>query len=631
MKKQALSILATACAVLLAACGGGGGSTSASGAAVSGAVVKGPVLGATVCAYRINGGAKGALIPLSAAPGASGSIAGGCYVTAANGSYNFVMPGNVSGDVLLEATGGSYCSNESVIAAGACSGGGSVINLGASVLSSAINVPATGNATIYITPLTTAAVNAAAGASFSAATFNNQFNTLAGQVIGAGTSVTAATAPTTSNQPYLAQVATFMQGGGTLASAVGSLQQGSTSFQSGGSGGNTPATVNAALVGNYTLNFYQGGGEGCGTACSYTEGQSVAVTVGANGDLTLPNKVLSNPFYRSYGGTPHLPEVIWLDSAANVEYALSDNSNGTFNEINVGDASRKQGNTDIPVFLGQLRKPQNNSVSALTAFAGTYSLAYQYSGTAVGWTSVTIGNDGAIIFNGGSGPSITAANIKTVYDRINCCGRVDVELNININTDNVINSNDRISLYKDESSSLRAIEYNTGNPNFLSNNTGVRISAGTVPALAAHDGTAIPATNAIHGTLSGSNLHFSTFGMASGNVHGFTIEANDGSTGIAPLWLISATPGTAITAGATYDCGRSSSKHVFINVRRIAAASLLSTDYGGRCSITVTKFVLASGVLEALEGTFTAEVMDGSSQAIPARSVVNGVFRYAKP
>ncbi len=116
-----------------------------------------------------------------------------------------------------------------------------------------------------------------------------------------------------------------------------------------GGGTTTPATINSALVGSYTLTYSEAAAGG-----PFSDGDTVAVTVAANGSLMVPAGSLSSPFYRSFGGTPNTAEIIWLDATAQIEYALSDNHAGNFNEINIGDASQAQG-SGVPAFLGQLR------------------------------------------------------------------------------------------------------------------------------------------------------------------------------------------------------------------------------------------------------------------------------------
>ncbi len=78
-------------ALVVAGCGGGGSSSPAP-TTVAGSVVKGPVAGSQVCAYAATSAGKGTLL--------------GCTTTNASGGYSFQI--EASGDVVIEATGGTY-------------------------------------------------------------------------------------------------------------------------------------------------------------------------------------------------------------------------------------------------------------------------------------------------------------------------------------------------------------------------------------------------------------------------------------------------------------------------------------------------------------------------------------------
>lgn len=129
----------------LAACGGDGDSPPASNTPsspglthVSGAVVKGPVANATVCAYELSGGVKGARL-------------GRCSQTDAAGNYGLDVP-LATGLVLLEARGGRYI-DETTAAATDLSG----------TLRSVVGANGA-SMTAVATPLTTLAVNSALAA-----------------------------------------------------------------------------------------------------------------------------------------------------------------------------------------------------------------------------------------------------------------------------------------------------------------------------------------------------------------------------------------------------------------------------------------------------------------------------------
>jgi hypothetical protein len=123
-------------AVFLFACGGGGGggggTTTPAAGTVSGTVVKGPVSGATVQAFGMNGGAKGAQL--------------GTGTTDANGSFTIPI-GDYTGPVMLQAGGGTYTDEAT---------GNPMTMQAADVMTAAIPAVAAGGATsgIQVTPMT---------------------------------------------------------------------------------------------------------------------------------------------------------------------------------------------------------------------------------------------------------------------------------------------------------------------------------------------------------------------------------------------------------------------------------------------------------------------------------------------
>ena len=121
-------------------------------------------------------------------------------------------------------------------------------------------------------------------------------------------------------------------------------------------GETAPASVNAALAKTYSLKFFKGGGSGCGSICSYTEGGALNVVLTADGKLTIGSLELSSPYNRKFGGVANTAEPIWIDCTAKIEYGLTNNTSGTFNEINVGDTTRAaSGGVGVPGFVGQIR------------------------------------------------------------------------------------------------------------------------------------------------------------------------------------------------------------------------------------------------------------------------------------
>lgn len=117
---------------------------------ITGAAVKGPLAGASICAYALAEGTRGGLL-------------GNCVTTGANGSYDLTVPG--SAEILLQATGGSYV-DETTHALTSLPAGGTLTSV-VTGASPAVNA--------YLTPLTTLAVNAArASGTLTLASFRQQ-------------------------------------------------------------------------------------------------------------------------------------------------------------------------------------------------------------------------------------------------------------------------------------------------------------------------------------------------------------------------------------------------------------------------------------------------------------------------
>lgn len=143
--------------VALVNCGGGGGSTAASGGSstttLSGSVVKGPCSGTTV---RVLNGSTGALL--------------GTATTNASGAYSVDV--GFSGDVIIEATGGT-CADEAT---------SSNVALGSTMRS--VMTLNGGSVTGVVTPLTTMAYSFAFGSGttgVTASAFNTKATSLASQ------------------------------------------------------------------------------------------------------------------------------------------------------------------------------------------------------------------------------------------------------------------------------------------------------------------------------------------------------------------------------------------------------------------------------------------------------------------
>lgn len=221
-------------AILLGACGGGGGSSaspagaSASGSVISGSATKGPLKGASVCVYAsdaTSSNGRGAKIELAAGP----LVTNGCQITGGDGSYTLTLPAGAPRNVVVVASGGSYCSDEQAVQTdGTCRSGSTLLTLPSDAeLSAATTLPANdGNATLHLTPLSQAAWQNALARQTS---FSQEFSNLRTSLSLSGT-ITSETAPSSSSElrGLLAQVASSIATGGSsnLTSAISTLSSG---------------------------------------------------------------------------------------------------------------------------------------------------------------------------------------------------------------------------------------------------------------------------------------------------------------------------------------------------------------------------------------------------------------------
>ena len=161
---------------------------------LSGQIVKGPVSGASVCAYQSTSGAKGAAI-------------GSCVTTDASGNYSFPQITGYSGDIIIEASGGTY-TNEAT--------GAKNVPLGTTTPLKAV-VASGGTVVGVVTPLTTVAYTTSTAP--TSAAFNTALANVAAQAgitLAASQSLlstypTFAANATTATNAYAAALGGFAQ------------------------------------------------------------------------------------------------------------------------------------------------------------------------------------------------------------------------------------------------------------------------------------------------------------------------------------------------------------------------------------------------------------------------------------
>ena len=218
-------LLAAVVIGLVSGCGGGDSNVAApaagSGGTISGSVSKGPVNSATVCVYKIDNaaaGRKGAQIVATGPAGAT--IISGCVVTQADGSYTLILPPDTSGDVIIETSGGTYCSNEAQYdkVSLTCQGAAGIpVALGTNALRTVVAAPVSGTITsVAVTPFSTASfANAITAGALSFASYQTQFNAL---VTAVGLPSTITTGTLVSNADLQAALAAISKSFGTLPS-----------------------------------------------------------------------------------------------------------------------------------------------------------------------------------------------------------------------------------------------------------------------------------------------------------------------------------------------------------------------------------------------------------------------------
>jgi hypothetical protein len=386
-----LGSVASAVVLVLAGCGGGGGGNNASGGATSGDTVsspaslsgqsyKGPTAGATVCAYVIDNAAvdsKGAQV--------------GCVTTANDGTFKLVLPTSASGDLIVESSGGTYCSDESVYDGTACAGGGTPIAMGAAKLRSVVATPASGIvADVPLTLLTTAAAGNAGA--LSAASFGTAYTTVAASFGLSGT--TASTSPAEGAlQSALATLATYL-GGDTalLDGVVAGISSGSITASTGDV--SAPAELACSPL--------------AATDLSYTGMNMVPMPMGPGGGMVMVPMPYTYPAY-GFGGacTNSSDGVSSIDSSYSVIGGMANllggtEFTGTYYEAqytgHCGDSGRalvSSGNTPMTMQYGGTQAiVRSASADPLKAQEGTASklrVTLQTGGT-LGVTQATTRN-----------------------------------------------------------------------------------------------------------------------------------------------------------------------------------------------------------------------------------------------
>ncbi|MBI2769044.1 MAG: hypothetical protein HYX47_05450 [Burkholderiales bacterium] len=252
-----------AAAGLVSACGGSD-SPAATTTTVSGSVVKGPVVGSTVCAYEAASTGKGSQIK--------------CATTGSAGAYTMDLA--YTGDVVLEATGGTYTDEATNTA--------KTLTEPMQVVVSSRGGVTTG----VVTPLTSAAYSVSKGLAggVSSANFSTAATSVASQFqlssVNLATTVPVVTGSTNSYGAILRAVSQFLANGNTQASlqafaTPAALQAGFASAYATINGTALTFTFNGTTT---TVTGGTGTSTGTGTTAG-TSGDSCGITVAGSGSV----------------------------------------------------------------------------------------------------------------------------------------------------------------------------------------------------------------------------------------------------------------------------------------------------------------------------------------------------------
>lgn len=384
-------------------------------------------------------------------------------------------------------------------------------------------------------------------------------------------------------------------------------------------GTTSPGTVAAALVSQYTLTAIENQ-----PGSPYSDGDMVMAIVS---DSTLQiddGPVLTDPFVRSINGNPQTTEIIWLDTATNLEYALSNNETGVFNEINIGDAANpiSQG---IPGFLGQLVDQSTGggegpaNIELVTAVAGTYTVTEVLEGSHQRGT-VTIGDDGAIDYD--TGLSFTPDQYEAIFDRLDCCMRVSVEFN-----EQGDGNKPRVDLFVDADGALERVVYFVDG--FGSDGSEVRVGSGSDSGTGGSDTQGDAALGSgdsgVSATVDGVGKTIvtdATFNDIGDGYFGISIADNNGPDGAVRRWTMRAPARTG-----THPCQFAGNDRPFnTEISLFDGAEFFSASGDTGCEIIVT--TITTSVLEA---TFTANAAVQRDGTIQAVAIADGVVRLPAP
>jgi hypothetical protein len=382
-----------------------------------------------------------------------------------------------------------------------------------------------------------------------------------------------------------------------------------------GGDGATAATspvIAGALADTYTLVYDEivAGGP-------WADGAEVTAVLGDDDTITVDGVSMTGPLMRG-GIRTSVAEAVWC--SGQWEYAVSDIDNDTFNEINLFDRTRADGD-GLATFVGQLTEVFDGvDMSLVTPYAGTWNVTRVWDGSHERET-LTIDEDGNVDFD--TGVNVPVSTATAVYDRIGCCTRVQVDYTPSASNGWTTSINFHLEadgesfLLKDV---VRSHQGEDGTGSGVDDVSVLTLPEVPEPTAATPDG----GDNRISGTVDGTLYSIVDAGPDSPVFGTFSIRAQNPTGGEEPgltIWQI-----TAPAEIGEYPCFQLDGTPPFIGWRTPGAPPYGTTGDTGDCVVHVDAITLDGMTLTSVAGRFSAVLRDSHRNLVA--TVEDGAFFY---
>src|SRR5690554_6030177 len=277
-----------------------------------------------------------------------------------------------------------------------------------------------------------------------------------------------------------------------------------------------------------------------------------------------------------------------------------------------GDGGTCGGNAE-----GTSELPAGNDL--ISTCAGEYDIAFVHRDEPHARGTVTIGEDNSVDFD--TGIVLPATEISTVFNRISCCNRIDIDYT----------NGDKVKLYRTDDGILRNVHYE------LSGGTAVKVSM--LPQLLEGDGDASALTSSnlvVSGTVKGEvkiqETVFGTKNPITGNFGVFEVRGQGHQTTVpTTVWTLTNIP----AENGTHYCQPFDSA-LQVTYLRVSDSGAAQSGGGsnavGRCTVTVTDIQTNPSnpaQIIGAEGKFAVELLGtGPDTGKLVDVVTDGYFRF---